>query len=455
MQNGITSDRPSTDLQRPRPHQRFPLRRNGRQDGAPRGDGENIALAKAMGSKRGYAPLPPDQYEWQFAAGEPPLYRLWSWFCQHTVDKNHKSPYARRNDGTPATLQDAAKELGLDLGHVSNLFKIGTQKGIWSRKNRHELHLNGDVTAAQVLEANKRRLDVVHSTLRPAELLIINGWSVGQRAKFHEVWLAAQLHHRAELAAAVAEKRSKHGQIDDNIRDAFRLPKKGFTPFESSQVIETPQLLLPFLESVHSTSVHAISRECTQGESTGENVSVPAGASLCVLESKEKSSLLSSSLCEQQAVRLIASELKVDDDAAQILLAKTQHVEPTITAAEVVELANMIDVLPKVSRVGLLYTAVPQKAKGATLDEARRRITARSELAKRVLPATGSTLDWWRQNVSEAIGLAAECLENPNADPSQHTFSAEELRTLVNDPAVGPADRDRAARILAAWEQRS
>jgi hypothetical protein len=368
-----------------------------------RKDGPNIRLAKAMGSKRGYDPLPPSQYEWQAAKGEPPLYRMWSWFCSHTIAFGRMSPYAVRADRTPATLKDCARDLQLDLGQVSHLFKYGTAKGLWCRKNGRELHLNGDVTAARVMEANNQRMNECTLNLSSADLLIIQGWPESMRNVFLQVWEDAQKHHREDLARTIAEKRQYHTQIDTTIRAAFPLPKKRGVRCEQLQLCDLPIVIGRMLECVHSTSVQATPIECTHGEERGENVSVPAPASLCVSENIQKEFMTStSSVLDLEADYLVAA-LQIDAAAAVKLLTESRKIEPSLTWREVLALSRkkLHDVKPRHSVAGLLLATVPGMAKGSMLASARGAVL--KELAKTLLrgnvPIPPLTLDEMQQAV--------------------------------------------------------
>lgn len=330
---------------------------------------------KAMGSQRGYDPLPPSQHEWQGAEGEPPIHRMWSWFCAHTVTRERMSPFAVRADGTPATLKDVAKDLGMDLGQASNLFKWGQAKGLWCKKNGRELYFSGEVTVQDVERANKERNVECTLNLSPSELLIIKKWPQEMRARFLSVWEAAQVHHRADLAVTIAEKRRLHAEIDLSIRDIFPLPKKRKVSVKPIQRVEMPALVTDLLQSVHSAGVHSPRPECTQGEETGENVSVQPAVSLLVPEKYQSDIPASaSSVLDQEADRLV-SALMIDAAAAVDLLLNTRKVEPSITWREVLVLAEkkLGDTKPKHSKAGLLLSTVPGMARGAMLAFARER----------------------------------------------------------------------------------
>lgn len=341
-----------------------------------RKDGPNIRLTRAMGSKRGYDPIPPPQYEWQAAEGVPPLHRMWSWFCSHTIAHGRMSPFAVREDGQAATLKDCAADLKLDLGQVSNLFKWGAQAGLWSRKGGREMYFSGDVKVAQVTEANIRRNVECTLNLSPADLLIIKNWPEDVRARFDTIWKAAQAYNRADLARIVAERRARHSEIDLSIRRAFRLPEKRSKPLQLPQPVDLPPVIVNLLLSVQTTMVQSTGVERTQGEERGENVSVPAPASLCVSELRQKAIAPSASSVPDEEIGYVEDALQTDADAAFTLLSNCRKVTPEITWREVVQLCRMKlrQVKPKHNPMGLLLSTVPGMAQGALLATAREQV---------------------------------------------------------------------------------
>jgi len=387
-----------------------------------RKDGPNIALAKAMGSTRGYDPIPPSQYEWQAAEGEPPLYRMWSWFCQHTIAFGKMSPFAVRADGQAATLKDCAADLQLDLGEVSNLFKRGVQAGLWRRKNGRELYFSGDVTAAQVIEANKRRQVECTLNLSSRDLLIIKNWPKDMQDRFTAIWTAAQEHHRVDLARSVAERRAQHAEIDRSIRRAFPLPEKRIAPANIPQPVELPQVIVEVLLSVQTTIVHSSPVERTVGEENGENVSVPAAASLCVSEVRQKALPASASSVPDEEIEYLVAALQIDADAACKLLMDCRKVTPEVTWREVLELCRMKlkQVKPKRNATGLLLSSVPGMAKGALLEAAREQA-----LTLMIQTAEGRNLSGVALTDAELAIVRHHQLRHV-ADPEVEKFLAEE-----------------------------
>lgn len=331
----------------------------------------NLTLVKLMGSKRGYDPMPPDQYEWQRAEGEPPLYRLWSWLCGHTVRQGHRSPYAVNEKGKPLALRDAAKALELDKGFVSNLWARGEAAGLWHREGP-ALHLNGGVTITQVEEANRRRTEVECTlNLTEAELLKIKDWPKATQLQFHALWGPAQSFRSRLEAHKIAEARAACDEIEDNIRREFALEKTRL-PKRRPDVVELPQLLLPF---VHSTpvgvSVQPTSVERTNGESGGENESVRTALSLLPTKTEQRADPAAANSVLKDDVEELARLLQIDAAAAASLLFETRKTEATITPRVIAHLASIKLRQNRNGKVtnptGLLLRSVPAMASGATL----------------------------------------------------------------------------------------
>lgn len=97
-----------------------------------------VALMKRMGSKNGYSPIPPPHHQWQRRKGNPPLYRIWSWLCDHTILWGHRSEYAVNKDGQELHIEHIAKDLAMDEGNVRRDWKEGVERGLWRNGTKAE-----------------------------------------------------------------------------------------------------------------------------------------------------------------------------------------------------------------------------------------------------------------------------------------------------------------------------
>jgi hypothetical protein len=415
----------------PTPQQEFYGRRGTHAKIDARKEWPNDRLMKQIGSKDGYVPLPNSHYKWQGVQGESPLYRVWSWMVSATLAFGRESPYAVRPDGTPATLGDCAKALGLDKGHVSNLWKEGVAKTFWYRKNGRELWLNGDVKAEQVLQANNRRKVECTLNLSPRDLKIINSWNGTQRAQFNSVWEAARRYQTERAKVARALLLREHSELDDSIRKAFGLPQIARDNHDQLPLVELPAEVAAFVLSVQTTPTHSTSGESTHGEETGENVSVQEPHPLVQLNSC--SFLIPSSAnsaIELETDRLVEA-LRIDAAAAFQLLTETRKIEPTITWREVLELARikLRQVKPKISVAGLLLTAVPGMAKGAMLELARAEVRGDQEREK-MEEVARARAEEARRREAQAI------LDDPDATENELAL-ARSILNLQNSSGSG------------------
>jgi len=334
-------------------------------------------LIKEMGSKRGWDPIPPSQYEWQGGAGEPPLYRMWSWLCCHILAADKRNASALRNDGSTAGLKDLADDLGMDLGQASNLWKFGQARGIWYKHNGREMRLRGEVTSADVAEANIRRNVECTLNLSARDLLIIKSWPKELQNQFFAAWEPAQTRNREYVASKLAEARAACGLRDDSMRRMWCLPPKVGKLGKISQLADNTGSCTSAQLSVHQGTAHSTPLECTGGEERGENVSVQSGLSLCTSDKYQTLSAAAANLSTTAEAAQLASELHIPEAAAATLLLRSRTVNRDVEVAELVELARHYESGAKLNRIGFMLAAVPEKATGATLDAARERIRRR------------------------------------------------------------------------------
>lgn len=115
---------------------------------------------KAMGSKKGFDPIPPDQHSWTLASGQPPLLRMWGHMCAHTIRKGHRKPYAVDAHGKPITLEDIARDLKMDPALCRRTWRDGMRIGLWRKgtnaKDKRYLYLNGQVIPVVLSEEEQR-----------------------------------------------------------------------------------------------------------------------------------------------------------------------------------------------------------------------------------------------------------------------------------------------------------
>ncbi len=238
----------------------------------------NLELVKAMGSTRGYDPMPPAQHEWQMTKGQPTKYRLWSWLCAHTIrargkpgEQKIRTAYATQDDGKkPATLIHAARDLNIDLGQLSIAWSEGVEDGLWRRDGETRwLYLNGDVSAGQVLLAAKKRRIESTSNLSKIVLLQIKALPEEAKAATLARLKASRQYNEAQIAAAVAEKREAWAAMDDTILRAVAIERKR-TGRHAPPPAPLPQMLLEFVQSTTAQSGETLRAESALPYSSSE-----------------------------------------------------------------------------------------------------------------------------------------------------------------------------------------
>jgi hypothetical protein len=118
---------------------------------------DNLELVKAMGGKKGYDPIPPDQYLY-FLTSEDELQRVVAWVRSKTLRKGHRSPFAVAENGTrPLTKADMAREIFAgNRAHACRAWDRAAASGIVYLDANKFLCLNGGV---QMPAKTRRRKD--------------------------------------------------------------------------------------------------------------------------------------------------------------------------------------------------------------------------------------------------------------------------------------------------------
>jgi hypothetical protein len=122
------------------------------QERKPRADGHASSSGQSVGEKGAavslmrrmgvqghpFDPMPPDQHRWQRRKGQPELHRLWSWMVGNTAAFGHRCEYAVSDSGHELHIENAAKDLGMDLPNVYRAWRNGVEMGIFRGGTRRE-----------------------------------------------------------------------------------------------------------------------------------------------------------------------------------------------------------------------------------------------------------------------------------------------------------------------------
>jgi hypothetical protein len=416
----------------------------------PRPPDANLTLAKAMGSKRGYDPMPPDQHEWQRTEGEPPLYRLWSWLCAHTIAYGHRSPFAVTEmakdhrdayipgSGRPRTLAHAAKDLGMDIGQASRVWKDGEERGLWHRDGSRHLYLNGDVSITDVMQANKKAKDDRSINLSRIEQLKLKHLPQAEREAFYALWNPAQDFRRDLAAAAMAQARETCDEMDDTILRRVGIERKrhGKAP---RPPVPVPQMLFEFVQSMPpALTVQIKPVDGTTGEDDGEKIAEQP-PHIRNSEKPFRENLLSVdrlSLSEDRPTDSVPfpTELKPED-------AKIESIERLVS-----------DLLPHLHDVPnqTLSRQIIDGLKGAPLEHLRAYIQVRIRKTDKLgilrdyAQAVGRA--WLReQGARQRHAEAKAAGERHAAEAARH-----EAQKILDNPRAGSEEKQLARQILGS-----
>jgi hypothetical protein len=190
-----------------------------------------MALMKRMGSKSGFSPIPPSQHQWQRAKGEPPLYRMWSWMCDHTIFWGRRCEFAVNVLREVRTIEDVAEDLGMDEGNAYRTWREGVEKGLWRNGTKAEgqrrLYLRGDVPKPkEEAEGEETANDTVCTDSFPPYILNqINKWEPEKQDRFRQIFANEKETLRTAQAELVAALRSVIADREDSLFREFGVKK--------------------------------------------------------------------------------------------------------------------------------------------------------------------------------------------------------------------------------------
>ena len=190
----------------------------------------NEKLMLAMGA-RSFDPIPPDQHQWQSAPGEPPLHRIWSFMCAHTIHFGHDSPFAVSTDGHVLALRNLATALGMGIENARMYWRLGCERGLWRNGTKAEgqerLYLCGKVRPAAVQQGEETANGEICTYLFPPYVLKwLKDLPVEHREKLislRQLDIEVRNEVQAELLAA---QRVILDDIDDTHFREWGLPEK-------------------------------------------------------------------------------------------------------------------------------------------------------------------------------------------------------------------------------------
>jgi len=244
---------------------------------------ESMQLMLAMGSKKGFDPIPPDQYLTYQDPRYPPDVREWAWMLSKTIRHGYRSPYAVDERGKELRLEDMARDLGMDAGNARHYWRKLELDGR-VRKDGRRLCVNGSFELP--LEAKEKRSEVCTNLFPPYILKQIKRLAPERQAALFERYGEQQKLETKLLAEAVAGVRSIFDQRKDTILFEFGVKKTREKKRRPSESVLVPALLpivegyvqtLPEYEQTSNAGPY-------NGEAAGEAGSVQTPASLLTSE---------------------------------------------------------------------------------------------------------------------------------------------------------------------------
>lgn len=225
-------------------------------------------LIKAVGAPS-LDPIPPDQYLWMQKAGEPPLYRLWSWMIYQTMHWGRDSAFAISADGHEFHLAHAAKDLEIAEKNIHLYWREGLRRGLWRNGTRAEgtqrMYLCGRVQPLEEgKEAGKQSLAEEHEIictydLTPYIYQKLKEWPSDKYEKFLAERLVEVKVRKDSVAETVAAVRTILNDSDDTWFSQRGLEKRrnkaeeaaaGEDPDLDEQArVERRKALLPYVEN--------------------------------------------------------------------------------------------------------------------------------------------------------------------------------------------------------------
>ncbi len=250
--------------------------------------GESKKLMKAMGAKS-FDPMPPDQHKWQAAKGEPPIHRIWSWLCAHTIHWNgqERSPFAIDKEGNELYLEHLAKDLWgpgeVNLANAKQHWHDCKARGVCrngtKEEGRRRLYLCGEVIPAKPDQSADPEKSMY--ILIPDQILKkTKDWPPEKQEKFRVWWNGwaptQKLVSDTAQAEVVAAARSILDRGYDSALAEWGLPpnRQEHTNGKSPEEIEARQKRLDSLLPTIEKYVHTVAESVQTQKTTTYNGAV-------------------------------------------------------------------------------------------------------------------------------------------------------------------------------------
>jgi len=240
-----------------------------------------MELMLAMGSTKGFDPIPPEQYLTLRDKRYPPEQRLLWWLASKTIRHGHRSPYAVDDQGKELRLKHAAGELNMERGNVRRAWRHLEADGRVHTEGRR-LYLNGAVKLPA--ETKEKRSEVCTDLFPPYLMKQIKNLPPERQNELLTRYEQETAIEAKVLAEAVAAVRSIFDQRKDSILSEFGVKK-----IREQKRREAESQLVPVLAEFIQRSVQTRASPPVRVGTTPENGFVRTSASLlCSEEDREE-----------------------------------------------------------------------------------------------------------------------------------------------------------------------
>ena len=223
-------------------------------------------LMKAVGSPKGYDPIPPPQYLTFQNSRYPPAMRVWAWLLSKTIRAGHRTPYATDDAGAELKLSDCAAQLKMNAGNVSRAWQELETEGRVRRDGR-KLAIAGDFDLPMDYLTAPAEVKTTPVKLPPYIVHQVNTLDLAQKKAF---WAEAQQatgEHKAIHSDLVAFARKIHEEALSKIFEKYciKVQKRAKSREKSDmqKAIEVP--VREFLNSSRSCNKTEVVQQLSGG----------------------------------------------------------------------------------------------------------------------------------------------------------------------------------------------
>lgn len=195
----------------------------------------NTELMRAMGSKKGSDPIPPDQYLC-FLTSKDPEQQFLAWVRSKTIRHKHRSPHCVDERGHPLSLSHAAADLRWSLSYASRICSSLKAKGLVDKDEAGKIYLCGSVPPL------KEELQKFCTGNLPEYILKqINNFTPVKRAEFERKYAAIHTFCDDINAEVIAAGRAATAPFEARLFAEFEIKKRKHKNGDGEETAGTPK----------------------------------------------------------------------------------------------------------------------------------------------------------------------------------------------------------------------